>query len=269
MEVEFTKRLEIDVSTGIKRAIEERADNLALAGLSDEQRGLLESVQAYDNRIFLFGEYQLLMELAALTQKLWRPNQTLHVYFIGGSPTIRTRVLLYASIWSNYCSIRFEETSDIGAAKIRVGFTPPGSWAYIGLDALSVPAGEPTVNFGWLTDTMPEREFKQVVLHEFGHVLGLIHEHQSPAIKVDWNKMYVYNFFRFNYGWSKDMVDANILQEFEKTSTQYSTLDKSSIMGYAIPPEFTNDRQTFPQNYELSDMDKQYIGTLYPRLLHS
>jgi hypothetical protein len=81
--------------------------------------------------------------------------------------------------------------------------------------------------------------------------------------------MYVYNYFFYNYGWPKEDVDRNIFQEFETSSSQYSTLDKASIMGYWIPPEFTTDGQSFPQNDELSAMDIQYIGKLYPHLLKS
>lgn len=175
----------------------------------------------------------------------------------------------YASIWSNHSGVSFQATARIEEAKIRVGFQAPSSWSYIGTDALGVPRNEPTINFGWLEDSLPEREYKQVVLHEFGHILGLIHEHQSPATKVNWNKPFVYWYFWQYHNWTKADVDRNIFQEFEEKSTQYSTLDKDSIMGYYIPSQFTLDGQEFPQNYELSRMDKQYIGHLYPQILHS
>jgi len=269
MEVEFTKQLSIESWKNINSAVDEREDNLKSNGLSDSKKRLLEKIQARVNLLPSFEEYRLLMEMAAQTKKLWKPNQTLLIYFMGGTSSIRTRALNYASIWSHHCSITFQETLDIRKAKIRVGFEPPGSWSYVGTDALNAPAGEPTVNFGWLTDSLPEREFKRVVLHEFGHVLGLIHEHQSPAIKINWNKTFVYNYFFYNYRWSKEDVDRNIFHEFETSSSQYSTLDKASIMGYCIPQEFTTDGQSFPQNDELSAMDMQYIGKLYPHLLKS
>lgn len=175
----------------------------------------------------------------------------------------------YASIWSEHCSIKFESTDIIADAQIRVSFQAPGSWSYIGTYALGVPKNEATINFGWLNDQLPEKDYKQVVLHEFGHALGLIHEHQSPAAKVDWDKPRVYWYFWQNYNWTKDAVDRNIFQEFEKTTIRYSELDKDSIMAYYIPAEFTLNNQQFPQNYVLSEGDKKYIGELYPELILS
>jgi len=90
------------------------------------------------------------------------------------------------------------------------------------------------MNFGWLDDKLSDKDYKQVVLHEFGHALGLIHEHQSPATKIKWNKDYVYWYFREFHKWDSGTVDTNIFKEFEKTTIRHSTLDKASIMGYHI-----------------------------------
>ena len=174
-----------------------------------------------------------------------------------------------ASIWSTHCSIQFKATDNLEDAQIRVAFQAPSSFSYIGTDALGVPRNEPTLNFGWLSDRLPEKDYVQVVLHEFGHVLGLIHEHQSPAIRMNWNKPLVYWHFWEHHNWTQADVDKNIFQEYEISTTNYTEIDKESIMGYWIPPQFTFDGVIFPQNYVLSTMDKHHIGTHYPQLLHS
>lgn len=50
--------------------------------------------------------------------------------------------------------------------------TGQGSWSYLGTDATRVPKESFTMNLGFVD--------RPTVLHEFGHSLGLIHEHQSP-----------------------------------------------------------------------------------------
>lgn len=267
--VEFTKEPTVGDWQDIVIAVTERQDNLDLDQLPEESIELLEKIKTAPHSVVRLDEYRLLLEMAALTKKMWHSHQTLKMYFFDGTTTISTRILEYASIWSNYCSIKFEETPHLSEATIRVGLEPPGSWSYLGTDALQAPKSKPTVNFGWLTSSLSDRDFKQVVLHEFGHVLGLIHEHQSPAIKINWNKPFVYNYFWLNYRWPPEQVDRNIFEEYAKTSTNHSSVDRSSIMAYYIPPEFTTDGQSFPQNFELSTMDKQYIGKLYPKILQS
>lgn len=269
MKVDFTKELTGQAFRDLRIAVNEREDNLLIKSLSTNRRDLLDKIKLRPDHFIRFEEYSLLLEMAAQTKKLWKPAETLKIYFFGGQDNRTVRVLDYASIWSKHCSIRFQATTRIEEAKIRVSFREPSSWSYIGTDAIGVPRNEPTINFGWLDDKLPEKDYIQIVLHEFGHILGLIHEHQSPATRMNWNKSYVYWYFWQHYNWTKTKVDTNLFQEFEKTTTQYSSLDKDSIMGYYIPPQFTLDKQIFSQNYILSAMDKKYISKIYTKILYS
>lgn len=261
MYIEYTKYLTGRAFNDMRIAIREREDNLLIENATPEQEIAINRLAS--GTFMRVQDYFLLNEMAAQTTKLWSPGQQLLVYFFGGTAPIRSKVLSYAQEWSNYCSITFLETKDIKRAHLRVGFFNDGSWSFIGTDARGVSKSEPTINFGWLNTSLPDRDFKQVVLHEFGHALGLIHEHQSPAATVKWNKPYVYNYCYTVYRWTKQDVDVNIINTYETSSTQYSALDTLSIMGYSIPPGFTLDGQVFPLNYDLSAMDKLYIGTIY------
>ncbi len=57
------------------------------------------------------------------------------------------------------------------------------------------PKDQPTMTFAWLKDDNEDEEYERVVLHEFGHALGLDHEHQSPNAKLRWNKVEVKRVF--------------------------------------------------------------------------
>ena len=52
-----------------------------------------------------------------------------------------------------------------------------------------------------------ESEVRRLVCHEFGHALGLLHEHQHPqASQVTWNRQAIMNA----YNWSAQQVINNI-----------------------------------------------------------
>jgi hypothetical protein len=106
-----------------------------------------------------------------------------------------------------------------GEAEIRIAFMAnDGSWSTVGRDALNrayFPAHQPTMNYGWLTESTSDDEYSRVVLHEFGHALGYIHEHQAARFIRLWNKEAVYRYFSGSPNfWSKEDIDHNVLQKY-------------------------------------------------------
>jgi len=204
------------------------------------------------------------LALAALTGKLWKPGRTLHVRFLDGDPVIQTRLQPFAHIWSQFADIKFTFGNDPDA-EIRVSFAQPGSWSYIGTDALTIPKDQPTMNYGWLTQATADDEYSRVVTHEFGHAIGCIHEHQNPSADIPWDKPKVYTYYKGPpNNWTQDQVDANLFQRYSADITQFSQFDTQSIMLYPVPKDFTIGGFEVGWNKVLSATDKQFIGTLYP-----
>ena len=81
-----------------------------------------------------------------------------------------------------YANVNFQRVDH--SADVRITFDPNGgSWSKLGTQCLlSQDPLESTMNLGTVT---PSSDFTQgeygTILHEFGHVLGMLHEHQSPA----------------------------------------------------------------------------------------
>lgn len=207
--------------------------------------------------------------LALPDLKMWENGTELKCRFLDGDSEQKKRVEAKAHMWEDYANITFKfgRSHD---AQIRISFVADaGSWSALGTDCLVesyFPRYQPTMNFGWLRDETPDGEYERVVVHEFGHALGAIHEHQSPAETLKWNKAEVYRVFSGapNY-WDKEAIDFNILQRYSKDHMNYTSFDPDSIMLYAFPASlFTNHRGT-KENTHLSPGDKKFIAKMYPK----
>lgn len=205
-------------------------------------------------------------EIGVIPKKLWEPGRVLRVRFLGGNPELQKKVADVAQQWTQFANIHFEFGDD-PAAEIRVAFMQgKGSWSYMGTDALDIAAGEPTMNFGWLTIASKDEEISRVVLHEFGHALGAIHEHQHPEVGFKWNVQAVLEYYMGPPNlWTQPQVEFNVLERYSVSVTQFSTFDTRSIMLYPIPKQFTLGGFEVPwSNTVLSDTDKEFIATVYP-----
>ncbi len=210
----------------------------------------------------------VMVYMALMTQKQWPNGHVLRVTFLDENLPVQRRIIALARQWEAYANIHFDFLpNNHQSADLRIGLEFNGrSWSYLGTDALLIPTTEPTMNFGWLTATSSDDAYARVVLHEFGHALGAIHEHQHPDAGIPWDKEAVYAAYEQPpNNWSREQVDINLFHKYSHNQLNYSTFDPTSIMLYAIDNKLTLGNWEVGWNSQLSALDKEFIATMYPK----
>ena len=197
----------------------------------------------------------------------WNPGDRIPVAFLGGAPELQEKVKSVAEEWvaPGMANLNFLFVLDPAQALIRISFVPGHSWSAIGTECRRISAPEATMNFGWLHPRSSQADIEQVVLHEFGHALGLLHEHQHPENGIRWDEAAVRRALSGppNH-WSEEQLDLNIFHAYSKAETSYAAFDPTSIMMYPFPRSWTLDRTASRLNPGLSDADKSFIRQQYP-----
>ncbi|WKT53671.1 Peptidase, metallopeptidase [Fusarium oxysporum f. sp. vasinfectum] len=204
--------------------------------------------------------------LAMMTRKFWKPGRELKIGFKGGTEWQKEQVKKHAPEWCKHANIKFKFI-DSGEVDILIAFNPRlGSWSYLGTDCSWWSSqNRPSMNLGWINDTRSDDDIRSVILHEFGHVLGAVHEHESPYAQIPWNKQKVYEDLGGPPNlWDKNTVDRNMFTLYTLQDTQATAFDPDSIMLYYFPASWTTNGKGTKYNTILSPTDKGYAKFCYP-----
>ena len=120
-------------------------------------------------------------------------------------------------------------------------------------------------DYGWLTPDSDDAELNRVVMHEFGHALGLIHEHQNPEGGIQWNEPAVIaDLSGPPNNWDVDQIRVNVLSHYPPGDVTSTPVDADSIMMYPIPAAWTLDGFSADLNEDVSNQDREFIHQEYP-----
>ncbi len=103
------------------------------------------------------------------------------------------------------------------------------------------------------------------MLQKFGHVLGLLPEHQQPNAALPWDREAV---FRTLTGppshWTREGVE-NFLRRYELPAPpEYRPFDLHSVMLHRLDPALFTGGFEIPVNDDLSASDREFVERLYP-----
>ena len=194
--------------------------------------------------------------------KLWSPGDNLNICFMNGTTGQKEVLMEVIEEWTDDLDISFNLTEDINS-EIRVAF---GNllFASIGRDALEVPQELPTLQ---VSDLGRPSNLKKFARHEFGHVLGCLHEHQSPKFPFSINEEFVISkYTSLPYGWTMSLVKYNFFKKMGEQIVE-SEFDPLSIMIYELSSREIIEGRSFSYNEHLSSVDKHFINRFYKKII--
>lgn len=190
------------------------------------------------------------------------------VAFLDGSKRQRENVRKYVQPWTQKGGAEIVEWAwdDMSKPHIRVTFAGKENKSNIGRQAASVTDRKvPTMYLADVGSDVGEERVRQVILHEFGHALGLRHEIQHPSSGIKWIRANVYADYYAASKWSKEEVNKNVLDVYTKDylCKGAKDYDPKSIMMYPILNDWTESHEALTPSSTLSDADLKCVATAY------
>ncbi|MCY2987475.1 MAG: M12 family metallopeptidase [Planctomycetota bacterium] len=189
---------------------------------------------------------------------------TLRIGFLQVEKALMTRIMDIALEWTQYANINFTQVNDSDAEILVACRAGAGHWSYVGRDKPAYP-GQQTMNLEITLASLANQYDRGVVLHEFGHALGCIHEHQNPGKGgMEFDAAKTIDYFRRNFGWDEGKTQFNVLKRYATNELlRFSDFDIKSIMLYSYSAEITKNHLGTPVNSVLSETDINFISQLY------
>lgn len=246
----------------------------------------------------------------------WKQH-VITVAFTGGNESVYSLIESTANEWiSKESELKLSFRDEKGkyrlwtisdafpAADIRISFVSDGDekgyWSVVGVLAQNVHADAPTMNL----DSFPQKLTRfvnnndqsawissyehSVILHEFGHALGLSHEHFHPDCQKDLNFTAIQNFLmNGDNHWTYQQFQYNMKADYYFQALGYQAspldshvltsphIDQASVMLYSFSNEYYKSgakslckpSSVFGYATKLSDGDRNFFATHYNHIL--
>lgn len=204
----------------------------------------------------------------------WRPGQTLRISFIGTPcPWLKKAIFDTACQWLKYANLTFELLdNNVNEAEIRIqtDVQEGVNFSFLGNQALEVDGATMALGVK-LSDPL----FESYVLHEFGHALGMEHEHQHPQANIPWDLDALRQLLAVllvddanNPDDLDELIEEDLATQFlplpDNSDLLILPYDSQSIMHYRIRQKLTHHGFKRSHNLKISKKDKRFMHLVYP-----
>lgn len=216
----------------------------------------------------------------------WKANDPgpwkLLVGLFDAEKDLRNEIMTEARKWTgpNGANLEFVETEDVASAHIRIRVETDFNDSALGRQARHRKfSGTHTMRLGYLSNSRTNRrQRKRIIQHEFGHVLGLRHEHQHPDSGLTWRtNEIVADHLGKNWGKcnTKDVTPAQLEKLCEESVRSFylshsisghklAEYDPDSVMLYTFPASFNDEGVEVSRLNLISPKDLDFAKRLYP-----
>jgi hypothetical protein len=189
------------------------------------------------------------------------------VFFLNGDEDQRSKVREYAPLWAIAGGATRVEFvfDDREMNHIRISFDIAND-SRLGRQARNVSDRKlPTMRLKDVNSASTEDRRRRVILHEFGHALGLRHEHLHPQGGIKWKEDVVIKWYK-EQGWTEAQVRQHVLKAY--TGASYlckgaGSYDDKSVMIYPILSEWTQNGYSVTPSSQLSPNDLSCVNSIY------
>lgn len=208
----------------------------------------------------------------------WAKGQEIKILFLNGGQEEKILFKRAVSLWSPYLHLQFQFAelskknsflpSEYKRDTIRVSFNRQEGVSYSSLGKAYNKSSSKYMNIA--IDPKLRLTFLKTVLHEFGHSLALLHEHQHPDITSTRSDEEISSICQYLFLIDKNdetrfrqclsNVRGNTRAEFEANGIEIGDYDPQSIMGYDLGEKSVKGFY----DLSLSLKDKVFMASQYP-----